>query len=312
MIPFFEAIGDNPFLLPGLLVGVLASVACGIIGPYVITRRIVFLAGAIAHFALCGVGAAILARHHLREHLRSEHGPAEAARMLQDDALLSTVDQLLPTLGALAAAVIGAIIIGLVQHRIRERVDTLIGAMWAIGMALGVMLVKLTPGYHAELMSYLFGSIAYVWWDEVWLIVVLDVVIIASVLLLHKRMLALCLDEEQAELQGVNVLLTNLMLLTLVALTVICLIRMVGLILVLALLTLPAATVGHYVNRLGPMILGSFGLCLLVTTVPRIAAYGSPISPEATIVLAAGGVYLLSVVVGQVFRVHWHEASARS
>ena len=84
--------------------------------------------------------------------------------------------------------------------------DTLIGALWAIGMAMGILLIKFTPGYQTELMSYLFGNIALISWGDVWLMLVLDAIILAAVLVFHKRLLAICLDQEQAELQGINVL----------------------------------------------------------------------------------------------------------
>ena len=128
------------------------------------------------------------------------------------------------------------------------------------------------------------------------LIAALNVVILAVVVVYHKRLLAICLDRQQAELQGVSVLATHIVLLSLVALTVVCLMQVVGLILVLALLTLPAATASHHVARLAAVMWVSALLCALLTTVPRIAVYGTQISPESAIVLAAGLIYLISVV----------------
>jgi len=277
MTEFFQDAGSNPFLLTGLAAGLLASVACGIIGPYVVTRRIVFLSGAIAHMAVGGLGAAIFLTHHYPEAL----------------------GWLRPLHGAMLAALASAVLIGFVHDRAAERLDTLIGAMWAIGMSIGILLIKFTPGYHTELMSYLFGNIVYVPRADLWLFVALDAVIVAAAVLLHKRLLAICLDPQQAELQGIPVLGTHIALLSLVALAVICLIQVVGLILVLALLTLPAATAAHHVARLAPMIWISTGLCAVLTTVPRIAVYGTEISPEPAIVLAAGGVYLASVLLSR-------------
>jgi len=274
MMSFFHDMTANPFLLTGLLAGALASLACGLIGPYVITRRIVFLVGAIAHMAVGGIGAAVFL---------SVQFP-------------STFGWLSPMFGAVVAALLAAVLIAVVYDRMSERMDTVIGAMWAIGMSIGILLIKFTPGYHTELMSYLFGNIAIVPWSQVWLMVALDVVIALALLAFHKRLLAVCLDEEQAALQGVSVFGTNLLLLVLVALTVICLIQVVGLILVLALLTLPAATAGHYAHRMAPIMVLATILCILFTTVPRIAVYGTAISPESAIVLAAGAVYLLSVL----------------
>jgi len=130
----------------------------------------------------------------------------------------------------------------------------------------------------------------------------LNAIILFTVVLFHKRLLAICLDEQQAELQGINVLATNIVLLCLVALTVISLTQVVGLILVIALISLPAATVAHHVGRLSSMMIASTILCALLTTVPRIVVYGTAVSPESAIVLAAGAVYLASVLLDHVRR----------
>jgi zinc transport system permease protein len=275
VIQFFQDIPDNSFLLNGLLAGLMASVACGVIGPYVINRRIVFLSGAIAHMAVGGVGAAIF------------------LAALYPDAF----GWLRPLYGAMAFSLAGAVVVGITYHRASERMDTLIGAMWAVGMSIGILLIKFTPGYQTELMSFLFGNIAVVSNHDVGLMAVLDAVIIVTVVVFHKRLLAICLDEQQAQLQGVSVLGTNLLLLSLVALSVICLIQVVGLILVLALLTLPAATAGHYTTRLAPMMFLAVLIGAFETTLPRVAVYGTRLSPESSIVMAAGAVYLVSVIV---------------
>jgi len=274
MTGFFQAMADNPFLLTGLAAGLLSSVACGIVGPYVITRQIVFLSGGIAHMAVGGIGAAIFLAHRFP----------------------GSFGWLSPTHGAVIASLGAAVLIGLLHERVAERMDTLIGALWAVGMTAGIALIKFTPGYQVELMSYLFGNLTTVSWNHVIMMVALDVVIVAVVALFHKRLLAICLDPQQAELQGVSVLRVNIVLLSLVALTVVCLMQVVGLVLVLALLTLPAATSSHHLSRLASVIWASIGLSAVLTTVPRIAVYGTRISPECAIVLAAGGVYLLSVI----------------
>jgi len=275
MLDFFHDMQSNPLLVQGFIAGLLASIGCGLIGPYVITRRIVFLSGAIAHVAVGGIGAAIYLQYTF----------PNALGWLQ------------PLYGATLSALIGAIIIGYIHHRATERLDTLIGAMWAVGMSAGIMLIKFTPGYHTELMSYLFGNIALVSRHDLMLMFVLDFVVLLTVLVFHKQLLAICLDQQQAAMQGINVLAMNILLLCLVALTVIALIQVVGLILVLALLTLPAATAGHWVPRLVSMCWISIGLCMLLTAIPRAAVYGENISPESAIVLSAAGVYLVSVII---------------
>ncbi len=276
---FFRDLGANPFLATGLAAGLLASLACGIVGPFVVTRRIVFLGGAVAHVAVGGLGAAIFLQH----------------------AAPATFGWLRPLYGAAAAAVAAALLLARFEPGSGHRAggdrpvaaDTVIGALWATGMAIGILLIKFTPGYHTELMSYLFGNLAYVGAGDVRLMLGLDLVIVATVVLYQKRFVALCLDPEQARLQGVSVRRTSAVLLVLVALTVITLTHVVGLILVIALLSLPAATAGLLVRRLPPMIALSIVIAALLTTVPRIAVYGTRVSPEPAIVLAAGGVFLV-------------------
>ena len=272
---FFQDMAENPFLLTGLLAGWLASVACGVIGPYVVTRRLVFLGGAIAHIAVGGLGLAIYLRYRLG------------------------LDWLEPLHGATLVSVVAALVLSRAptsRHGNSSSTDTWIGALWATGMATGILLIKLTPGYQTELMSYLFGNLTFVDWPSLYLMLALDAVILLAAALYHKRFLALCLDAEHAELQGLSVRRTNAVMLVLIALTVITLTQVVGLILVIALLSLPAAIAGRLTTRLAPMIFVAVVVSLVITTVPRIAAYGTPISPEPAIVLAAGALYALSLL----------------
>ncbi|MEM1178535.1 MAG: metal ABC transporter permease [Acidobacteriota bacterium] len=274
---FFHDMAGNPFLWTGLLAGWLASLACGVIGPYVVTRRLVFLGGAIAHIAVGGLGLAIFLRYRF-------------------EAVFFWLE---PLHGALVVSVLAALLLARVEpSRGGQGVDadTWIGALWASGMAAGILLIKLTPGYHAELMSYLFGNLAFVDWPSVRLMVGLDGVIVAVVAIYHKRFLALCLDAEHLRLQGFSVARIHAVLLVLIALTVITLTQVVGLILVIALLSLPAAIAGRFTRRLAPMIALSVAISLFLTTVPRLAVYGSKISPEPAIVLAAGLCYAAVLV----------------
>jgi len=270
---FFADLSTNPFLLTGLLAGLFASVACGTVGPYVVTRRLVFLSGAIAHIAIGGVGAAIFLRYQWPD-------------------LFSA---LTPLAGGAVAALLSAPLLAVLRHHVSERLDTVVGALWASGMAIGLLLIKLTPGYHSELMSYLFGNLVYVSRGDVAALAALAAVVVGVTVLFHRRFLAVCLDPLQARLQGISVLWTDVVLLSLVALTVISLTRVVGLILVIALLSLPAATAGRLVPRLASMMWLATLLCVALTTLPRIAVYGAAVSPEPAIVLAATAVYLVAL-----------------
>lgn len=274
MTRFLADAAVNPFLWSGLAAGVLASISCGVIGPYVVTRRLVFLASALAHIAIGGVGAAI--------YLASMYP--------------ETFGGLEPIHGGLAAALIAAPVLAVLKHRIKERLDTVVGALWAVGMSVGILLIKITPGYHTELMSYLFGNISFVTRRDLVFLAILSAAVVATAVVFHRRFLALCLDGEYAELRGIPVFATDIILFLLIATTVIVLTQIVGLILVIALLSLPAAIAARLTTRLGPAMMVTFGVSALVTTIPRIAVYGTPVSPEAAIVLATAGLYLLVVL----------------
>ncbi len=193
-----------------------------------------------------------------------------------------------------------ALLIGWVRMHWRAQEDTLISALWAIGMAIGVLFIAKAPGYQADLMSYLFGNILLVPRESLWFMVALDVLLLTIVAVYHRQFLAVVFDEEFARLRGVPVGFFYLLLLVLVAVTVVLLIQVVGLILVLALLTLPAAVAGHYVHSLGRMMLIATVLGALLSVTGLALSYGPDLPAGPTIILLAGGVYVLSAVLTQV------------
>jgi len=262
---FFAALIEQPFLQTALLAGLLASIGTGLIGSFVVVKRIAFLAGGIAHSVLGGMGAA----------------------------LYLGLD---PLAGALAAAVVAALIIGWVRLTWSAQEDTLIGAVWAIGMAIGILFITKTPGYSSDLMSYLFGNILLVPRQDLWFMASLDVLLLVVIGLFYRQLLAVSFDEEHARLRGLNVPAYYLLLLILVAVTVVLLIQIVGLILVIALLTLPAAVAGHYVHSLGRMMVLAVLLGALLTSVGLASAYGPDLPVGPTIILLAALAYLVSAL----------------
>jgi zinc transport system permease protein len=231
MAEFLRALGnpDIAFLRYAFLAGLLASVAFGIIGTYVVARRISYLAGAIAHSVLGGIGLAL--------YLQKEVG----------------WEWCHPLYGAIVAALAAALIIGVVTLRARQREDTVIGALWAIGMAVGLLFIARTRGY-VDPMSYLFGDILLITRRDVWMIALLDGVVVALGVFFYNKMLAVCFDEEFARLRGIKVEVYYLLLLCLTALTVVLLVSIVGIVMVIALLTLPAAVGGQFSRRLWQMM----------------------------------------------------------
>jgi zinc transport system permease protein len=265
MSQFLHSLLQHSFLQYALLAGLLASIGCGVMGSYVVVKRIGFLAGGIAHAVLGGMGIALF------------YGGS-------------------PLSGALVAALVAAILIGWVSLRWREQEDTLIGAIWAIGMAIGILFISRTPGYNVDLMSYLFGNILLVSSQDLWLMVVVDVVLVTTVLLFYRQLLAVSFDEEFARIRGLPVTFFYLLLLCMVALTVVLLIQVVGLILVIALLTLPAAIAIQYVHTLGRIMLVAALLGALFTTTGLALSYQPDLPAGATIILVAGATYLLSTL----------------
>jgi zinc transport system permease protein len=251
------------FMRNALAAGILVSIACGIIGTYIVTNRIVFLSGGIAHAAYGGIG-------------------------------LGYFLGVSPTIGAIAFALVSAIGMGLVHRRTKERSDTIIGIMWAIGMALGIIFLDLSPGYKADLMSYLFGSILAVPTNDLLIMVVLNAIILTLVILFYRPLQAISFDETFATVVSVPVDRLYLMLIGMVALTVVMTMRIVGLIMVIALLTIPPAIAGLFVRDMKRMMLVSVILSILFTILGLWLSYSLNLTSGATIILVTGLAYLLS------------------
>lgn len=281
MLEFLDALRKTELLQVALAAGLLASVASGVIGSYVVVRRISYIAGGIAHCVLGGLGAAC--------YLRETQGWGF----------------LHPLYGAVAAALLAAVIIGLVSLRARQREDTVIGALWAIGMALGIVFILKTPGYAIDPMSYLFGDILLVTRRELWLLAGLDVLIVGVGLLCYNQLQAVCFDEEFARLRGLNVEAYYLLLLCLTALTVVLLVSVVGIVMVIALLTLPVAIAGHFCRTLAQLMFVSAVLSMVFTSSGLALCYAPELPPGATTILLAALAYVLVLAGKRLWRPRW-------
>jgi zinc transport system permease protein len=269
---FWDALQTHAFLQYALLAGLLVSVPCGVVGSFVVIRRISYIAGGIAHSVLAGLG--------IVHYLRVVHG----------------MQGLSPIGGAVVAALAAAVVIGWVSLHLKQREDTVIGAVWAVGMAIGIVFISLTPGYTTDLMSYLFGNILMVASRDLWLIAILDVVVLAVVGLYHKQLLAVCFDSEFAALRGVHVNRFHFLLLGLTALTVVLLISVVGIILVIALLTLPAAMANQFARRLWQMMAIATVLCMLLTSSGLALSYGPDLPAGAVTILLTGTAFFATAI----------------
>lgn len=271
MTEFFTALTENNFLIYALLAGIFAGIGCGLMGSFVVIKRIGFLAGGIAHSVLGGMGAALYYGFN-------------------------------PTMSAFVTAIIAAIIIGLISRFSQEKEDTLIAAIWAVGMAVGIIFISQTPGYNTELMTYLFGNVLIVSAQQVMLMAIMDLALAAFVLIYYKLFLAVSFDEEFAQLRGVKVTAVYLLLLVLVAVTVVLLIQVVGLILVIALLTLPAAIAGHYMKTLAGMIVVALLLGVSFTTLGLALSYPPDLPPGPVTIIIAAAIYLISLLLSRSLR----------
>lgn len=257
-----EALQYN-FIQNALLAGILVSLAVGIIGSLVVVNKITFLAGGMAHSSYGGIGLAIFLG--------------------------------LPILfGATVFAVITAIIIATITLKNKGRIDSIIGIMWAFGMAIGIIFVDMTPGYNVDLMSYLFGSIIAVSHEDIIYLAILDVFIIGLVLFFYKQILAVSYDSEFASLRGINIKFFYTLILILAALCVVAAIKVVGLILVIALLTIPTYLAEMFVKKLSSMMILSSILATFFTLIGLMISYFYDISSGASIIIV--GVFTLLLV----------------
>ena len=264
MTEFILALGKYSFIQNAVIAGVLSSLACGITGTYVVVKRITFISGGIAHAVLGGMGVA----YYLG------------------------VD---PLVGAVITALLSAILLGLVNLKAKQHEDTVIGALWAVGMAVGIIFMSMTPGYNVDLMSFLFGNILMVTGPALRILLLLDLIIILVVAIFYRQFLLVCFDEEYARLRGLPVDFLYILLLCLIALTVVILIKVVGLILVIALLTLPAAVSGLFTRNLRKMMGWAIVLGLLFTIVGLVISYNLNLPSGAMIIIIAGSSYLCAL-----------------
>lgn len=268
MSDFFFDLGTNPLLLTALLASLAASIVSGIIGSYVVVKRIVFISGSISHSVLSGIGICLW---------------LERAR---------GIVWLSPLYGALISGVLSALLIGWVHLNYKEREDTAIAALWSIGMAVGVLFISQTPGFNVELTNFLVGNLLWVSSKDLSILFGLDLIIVILAFCLHQRFLAICFDENQARLQGQPVNLLYLLLLVLAALTIVLLIQVVGIILVMTMLAIPAAIANTWTKKLSSMIAIAICLSAFFSVLGMALAYHFDWPPGATIALLSGVAYV--------------------
>jgi zinc transport system permease protein len=278
MPDFFETLRDPDmtFLRYALLLGCIASVPLGAVGTFVVARRISYLAAAIAHAALGGIGLAL----YCREALGWSAFP--------------------PLLGAMTFALGAAGLVAWISLHVREREDAAIGTIWVVGMALGLVFISLTPGYN-DPMAYLFGDILLIRPFDLWLAGGVGLIIAGILWRKHRQISAVCFDPEFAASRGLQTDGLYCLLLLLTALTVVVLVSLVGIVLVIALLTLPPAIAALRAQSLGGMLAQAILLNLVFIASGLYFSFnlGWPTGP--TIVLISAATYVTGLSLRRCF-----------
>ena len=230
------------FIQNAIIAAVLVSLIAGMIGSLVVVNRMVFLTGGIAHASYGGIGIAIFSGIPI-------------------------------FLGTSLFAVVVALFMAFVTLHQRDKIDIFVGLIWAVGMAIGIIFIDITPGYNVDLMSYLFGSILAVNREDLYFMGGLFLVTLFCLTYWYRSILAVSYDSEYATLSGINVKFFYTLILVLSALSVVVAIKVVGLILVIALLTIPIYIAQRLSSTLAGMMLLSSIAATLFTLIGLALSY---------------------------------------
>ncbi len=250
------------FMQNAFIAAVLVSIACGFVGTYVVIKKIVFISGGISHAAFGGIG-------------------------------LGYLMGLNPIITAIPFSILTALSIGFLNKKVELSEDTAIGILWSVGMALGIIFVNLSPGYAPDLLSYLFGSILTVPMFDLIIMFILDLIILFTVLVFRREFTAICFDDEFSKVIGIPSEYMYMLLLCLVALSVVVLIKAVGVILIIALLTIPAAISKNFTYNIHKLMAYSTFTGIILTFIGLWLSYLFNLASGATIVLVLGSAFVL-------------------
>lgn len=262
MIEFIHDIFSYQFLQNAFLAGLLVSIACGIVGTYIVARRLVFLSGGITHSSFGGIGIA----YYLGMN---------------------------PILGAFVFSAISALGIEYFADKTRMREDSVIGILWAIGTAIGVIFVSMTPGYAPNLMSFLFGGLLGVTQVDLLVMLILNVALILLFTFGLRTILYIAFDKEFAITQNASVKLTNYLMMILISLTIVICIRVVGIVLLIALLTIPVVTANIFYKDFKNLMVGSVVLGFVGMMVGLYFSFEANLPSGAAIILAQSIIWLI-------------------
>ncbi len=254
------------FIQNAVLSAVLASIACGIVGTIIIEKKLVMMSGGIAHTSFGGVG--------LGYYLNIE-----------------------PIIGALVFAVGAALGIATIKRRNHTQSDALIGMFWAVGMASGLLFIALTPGYPPDMTTYLFGDILTVSYTDLYIMITLDAIIVLVLIVLFNYLKSYLFDQTFTAVRGIKTVFLEYMLFILISLTIVVLIRVVGIILIIALLSVPPAIIKQFTYSLKKIMLFSILLGVIFCLSGLWISYELNIASGASIILFSVVTYMIVSVI---------------
>lgn len=267
----WQTILNYNFLQNAMIAGILASIVCGMIGVIVVEKKLVMMSGGIAHTAYGGVGFGYLCGME-------------------------------PIIGAFIFSVLAAFGIGAIKRRGGGNTDVIIGLFWSLGMALGIVFLAMMPGYPPDMNSYLFGNILSVTHMDLKLMGILTILVVAVVGILYNNWKAYLFDEEFAKVIGIRTRFLENLLLVLIAMSVVVLIRVAGIIMVIALLTAPAATAAFFTTQLKNRMILSAIIGIICCLAGLAISYQLNIASGACIVLLAVIVYFVAFILSKIAR----------
>ncbi len=257
------------FFQNALIIAVLASIAAGVVGTYIVVKRMSLISGSIAHAAFGGLGISYFLNAN-------------------------------PLIGGIVFSLLSAFGIAIFRKNSENRLDTLLSFLWATGMAIGLVFIFLTPGYATDLFTYLFGNILLVSQIDIITIFVLDILIVSTVLQMFNSILSVTFDEEYSETRNMRVTLVNMILFGLIALTIIATIRVVGIVLMIAILTIPAAISQHFHKTVKKIMITSSVITLFSTILGLFVSYYLDFSTGPIIVLILSAIYVISLILSKI------------
>ena len=265
MITIFEDIVAYNHLADAFVACVLSAITCGIVGSYVVARRMVFLSGGITHASFGGLGVAIYAGIN-------------------------------PLVGALLFASMASVGVEYASRNGRIREDSAIGIIWAVGMAIGALFMSLTPGYAVELPSYLFGSISLVDSADIKWLAALMVVVITGAILWGRRIMYMTFDEDYARSQGIPVTAMAYLMSIVVAVTIVLSIKVMGIVLLMSLVTIPTVVANALTKDYRLIALLAVATAMVCNIAGFVMSYEIELPSGGGIPTGSCIIFLLSVV----------------